>query len=51
MIQSVIGEDDATAHSESGKKKRQTEEDIGRQYRKVNRDGLCQQNLGSWKQE
>ena len=27
-----------------GKKKRQTEEEVGRQYRRVDRNGLCQLN-------
>ena len=32
------------------KKKRQTEEEVGRQYQRVDRNGLCQLNKGSWKQ-
>ena len=33
-----------TGHSESKKKKRQTEEEVGRQYQRVDRNGLCQLN-------
>ena len=29
------------------KKKRQTEEEVGRQYQRVDRNGLCQLNKGS----
>ena len=31
-------------HSEKKKKKRQTEEEVGRQYQRVDRNGLCQLN-------
>ena len=31
-------------HSERKKKKRQTEEEVGRQYQRVDRNGLCQLN-------
>ena len=40
-----------TRYSESKKKKGQTEEEVGRQYQRVDRNGLCQLNLGSWKQD
>ena len=30
-----------TGHSERKKKKRQTEEEVGRQYQRVDRNGLC----------
>ena len=33
-----------TGHSERKKKKRQTEEEVGRQYQRVDRNGLCQLN-------
>ena len=33
-----------TEHSERKKKKRQTEEEVGRQYQRVDRNGLCQLN-------
>ena len=33
-----------TGHSEKKKKKRQTEEEVGRQYQIVDRNGLCQLN-------
>ena len=33
-----------TGHSERKKKKRQTEEELGRQYQRVDRNGLCQLN-------
>ena len=36
-----------TGHSERKKKKRQTEEEVGRQYQRVDRNGLCQLNKGS----
>ena len=32
----------STGHSERKKKKRQTEEEVGRQYQRVDRNGLCQ---------
>ena len=35
--------DNSTGHSERKKKKRQTEE-VGRQYQRVDRNGLCQLN-------
>ena len=31
-----------TGHSERKKKKRQTEEEVGTQYQRVDRNGLCQ---------
>ena len=31
-----------TGHSESKKKKKQTEGEVGRQYQRVDRNGLCQ---------
>ena len=34
----------STGHSERKKKKRQTEEEVGRQYQRVDRNGLCQLN-------
>ena len=34
----------ARGHSERKKKKRQTEEGVGRQYQRVDRNGLCQLN-------
>ena len=33
-----------TGHSERKKKKRQTEKEVGRQYQRVDRNGLCQLN-------
>ena len=36
--------DNPTGHSERKKKKRQTEEAVGRQYQRVDRNGLCQLN-------
>ena len=36
-----------TIHSERKRKKRQTEEEVGRQYQRVDRNGICQLNLGS----
>ena len=36
--------DNPTGHSERKKKKRQTEEEVGRQYQRVDRTGLCQLN-------
>ena len=36
--------DNPTGHSERKKKKRQTEEEVGRQYQRVDRNGLCQLN-------
>ena len=36
--------DNPTGHSERKKKKRQTEEEVRRQNRKVDRNGLCQLN-------
>ena len=38
------GLDNPTGHSERKKKKRQTEEEVGRQYQRVDRNGLCQLN-------
>ena len=34
--------DNPTWHSEGKKEKRQTEEEVGRQYQRVGRNGLCQ---------
>ena len=45
------GKDYPTGHSESKKKKRQTEEEGEREYQIVDRNGLCQLNLGSSKQD
>ena len=39
--------DNPTGHSERKKKKKQTEEEVGRQYQRVDRNGLCQLNQGS----
>ena len=36
--------DNPTGHSERKKKRRQTEEEVGRQYQSVDRNGLCQPN-------
>ena len=36
--------DNPTGHSERKKKKRQTDEEVGRQYQRVDRNGLCQLN-------
>ena len=36
--------DNPTGHSERKKKKRQTEEEVGRQYQSVDRNGLCELN-------
>ena len=36
--------DNPTGHSERKKKKRQTEEEVGKQYQRVDRNGLCQLN-------
>ena len=36
--------DNPTGHSERKKKKRQTEEEVGRQYQRMDRNGLCQLN-------
>ena len=36
--------DNHTGHRERKKKKRQTEEEVGRQYQRVDRNGLCQLN-------
>ena len=33
--------DNPTGHSERKKKKRQTEEEVGRQYQRVDRNGFC----------
>ena len=38
--------DNPTGHSERKKKKRQTEEEVGRQYQRVDRNGLCQLKTG-----
>ena len=42
-----FSKDNPTRHSESKKKKRQIEEEVGRQYQRVDRNGLCQLNWGS----
>ena len=39
-----FNKDNPTGHSERKKKKRQTEEEVGRQYQRVDRNGLCQLN-------
>ena len=39
-----FSKDNPTGHSERQKKKRQTEEEVGRQYQRVERNGLCQLN-------
>ena len=39
-----FSKDNPTRHSERKKKKRQTEEEVGRQYQRVDRNGLCQLN-------
>ena len=38
-----FSKDNPTGHSER-KQKRQTEEEVGRQYQRVDRNGLCQLN-------
>ena len=43
-----FSKDNPTGHSERKKKKRQTEEEVGRQYQRVDRNGLCVQ-LGQLK--
>ena len=37
-----FSKDNPIGHSEREKKKRQTEEEVGRQYQRVDRNGLCQ---------
>ena len=39
-----FSKDNPTGHSERKKKKRQTEKEVGRQYQRVDRNGLCQLN-------
>ena len=39
-----FSKDNPTGHSERKKKKRQTKEKVGRQYQRVDRNGLCQLN-------
>ena len=39
-----FSKDNPTGHSDRKKKKRQTEEEVGRQYQRVDRNGLCQLN-------
>ena len=39
-----FSKDNPAGHSERKKKKRQTEEEVGRQYQRVDRNGLCQLN-------
>ena len=39
-----FSKDNPTGHSERKKKKRQTEEEVGGQYQRVDRNGLCQLN-------
>ena len=39
-----FSKDNHTRYSERIKKKRQTEEEVGRQYQRVDRNGLCQLN-------
>ena len=41
-----FSKDNPTGHSERKKKKRQTEEEVGKQYQRVDRNGLCQ--LKDW---
>ena len=40
----LFSKDNPTGHSERKKKKRQTEEEVGRQYQRMDRNGLCQLN-------
>ena len=42
MSSGLADKDSPTGHSERTKKKRQTEEEVGRQYQRVDRNGLCQ---------
>ena len=37
-----FSKDNPTGHSDRKKKKRQTEEEVGRRYQRVDRNGLCQ---------
>ena len=39
-----FSKDRPTGHSKREKKKRQTEEEVGRQYQRADRNGLCQLN-------
>ena len=39
-----FSKDNPTGHSERKKKNRRTEEEVGRQYQRVDRNGLCQLN-------
>ena len=39
-----FSKDNPTGHSVRKKKKRQTEEEVGRQYQRVDRNGLCRLN-------
>ena len=39
-----FSKDNPTGHSERKKKKKQTEKEVGRQYERVDRNGLCQLN-------
>ena len=39
-----FSKDNPTGHSERKKKTRQTEEEVGRQYQRMDRNGLCQLN-------
>ena len=39
-----FSKDNPTGHSERKNKKRQAEEEMGRQYQRVDRNGLCQLN-------
>ena len=41
---SRFSKDNPPGHSERKKKNRQTEEEMGRQYQKVDRNGLCKLN-------
>ena len=43
-----FGKDNPTGHGERKRRKRQTEEEVGRQYQRVDGGGLCQLNWGSW---
>ena len=44
VISIWFSKDNPTGHSERKKKMRQTEEEVGRQYQRVDRNGLCQLN-------
>ena len=44
------GRNHVARHSESGKKTRQTEEEVGRQHQGMDRPGVCQESEGSGEQ-